>query len=164
VRRPGLARRWPELGRRRLGPARRWPDLRVATAELGAVAAAELGVVADGARELGAGQSCGWGRERRECGGGKTELQVGQAGRAGCPRVGAVCPFDPNVNHIWGRNGSGADRLSVWVAPLGAVLSFFCLRGHVRTAGGRMGSSAGDALNNPQGISNGRPDANGQTF
>jgi hypothetical protein len=27
--------------------------------------------------------------------------------------IHAVCPVDPNVNHIWITNGSGTDRLSV---------------------------------------------------
>jgi hypothetical protein len=63
-------------------------------------------------------------REEREWKG-QTDLQVGQAGRVGCPRVRTVCPVDPNVNYIWDINRSGADSLSVWVAPLGALLPIF---------------------------------------
>jgi hypothetical protein len=67
-------------------------------------------------------------REEREWRG-QSDLQWARRGRAWCPlvspRVRAVCPLDPNVNHIWDRYGSGENRLSVWVASLGALLSIF---------------------------------------
>jgi hypothetical protein len=88
------------------------------------------------------------GREEEERGRRENGLQVGPRGRwvSARLRVRAVCLVDPNVNNIYGGNGSSADRFVCWGSPAGSSFTLFFPCGHVRTAGGRMCSPAGDAL------------------
>jgi hypothetical protein len=67
----------------------------------------------------------GWRRES----GGENDLRVGQVGGRGAS--GRTCDMsrfvrlDPNIEQIRDTNRSSMDSLSIWVAPLGAVLPIF---------------------------------------